>query len=45
MGSELLAAIITSSVIMIGGLLKVIFQLGTIEGRLGRVEAWIDHHD
>jgi hypothetical protein len=45
MGSNVLAAIITSGIVTIGGLLKIMFMLGSVLGRLERVERWVDTHD
>ncbi len=45
MGSDVLAAIVASGVVTIGGLLKIMFMLGNVNGRLDRVERWIDSHD
>jgi hypothetical protein len=52
MGGDLLAAIITSGIIILGGLLRITLQAGRIEmkvealsDRLDRVEGWQDRNE
>jgi hypothetical protein len=44
MNGELFGTVIASAIVMVGGLLKIFFQLGNIEGRLKRIEKWVDRH-